>query len=485
MIAWLAAAGSLALPAIATAIVLWRVTPPASWFDRVERAAAACGIGIGISSVPFFVWRLCGFGLPAYPAADVILWTLVAVTAAFAWRARPLEADPRPVPAPGPWAVAALAALAAVAAAVIALRLAHVPHGEWDAWAYWQVRASYLAAPTPAWINAFHPYTGADYPLMLPAAVARLWTMAGYSTGGPAAISVAFAAATVVIVTTSLWRTAGPAVAAAGAALVLAPDYLFHGTAQCADIPLGFFLILAATSLAAGPSRSHLTVAGLAAGLAAWTKNEGLVIAAAMPVLFIAFEWRRHGRRALESAWRIGAGLAPMAAVLLLYRLVIHPPSDLTAQMAAGEPMAKLLDFDRHRQVLAFLVSNTLSWGGWAVSSPVWAVAAWMAAAGFARERSAAAVPAVRATLAVMLAATYTVYVLTPYDLSWHLQTSWTRLVAQMWPALVWCALARPWPGETAVYSGNGGRQGASGDSGVPRVQNAGAPGEGRHGAQV
>ena len=40
--------------------------------------------------------------------------------------------------------------------------------------------------------------------------------------------------------------------------------------------------------------------------------------------------------------------------------------------------------------------------------------------------------------LGVMIVAYYAVYVLTPYDLEWHLRTSAVRLLAQLWPAMVW-----------------------------------------------
>src|SRR5882724_5366189 len=39
--------------------------------------------------------------------------------------------------------------------------------------------------------------------------------------------------------------------------------------------------------------------------------------------------------------------------------------------------------------------------------------------------------------LAMMLAGYYWVYILTPVDLNWHLQTSLSRLLAQLWPSAV------------------------------------------------
>ena len=41
------------------------------------------------------------------------------------------------------------------------------------------------------------------------------------------------------------------------------------------------------------------------------------------------------------------------------------------------------------------------------------------------------------AVLGLMLLSFYFVYVLTPYEIEWHITTSFDRLLIQLWPALV------------------------------------------------
>jgi hypothetical protein len=41
------------------------------------------------------------------------------------------------------------------------------------------------------------------------------------------------------------------------------------------------------------------------------------------------------------------------------------------------------------------------------------------------------------AVLGLMLLSFYFVYVLTPYEIEWHITTSFDRLLVQLWPALV------------------------------------------------
>jgi hypothetical protein len=41
------------------------------------------------------------------------------------------------------------------------------------------------------------------------------------------------------------------------------------------------------------------------------------------------------------------------------------------------------------------------------------------------------------AVVGLMLLSFYVVYVLTPYEIVWHITTSFDRLLVQLWPALV------------------------------------------------
>lgn len=68
-------------------------------------------------------------------------------------------------------------------------------------------------------------------------------------------------------------------------------------------------------------------------------------------------------------------------------------------------------------------------------------------------ERETQGVIATGLTLVVVFAAYCGVYLITPYDLRWHLDTSLDRLYTQVWPSFLFVAfliLARP---EEALFS--------------------------------
>ena len=91
----------------------------------------------------------------------------------------------------GPLVTAAAATLliatAATAAASFVSASAVYPHGEWDAWAQWNLRARFFARGLAdgAWRDAFAPvlaWSHPDYPPLVPSSIARLWIYAGRET---------------------------------------------------------------------------------------------------------------------------------------------------------------------------------------------------------------------------------------------------------------------------------------------------------------
>jgi hypothetical protein len=420
-----------------------------------QRFAAAFGLGVAASSSAFFVYRLAGANLAAYPVVDALLW--IAVGVAGLRRSGASRSPGRPVAMRDRLVIGAIALVLGVACGALLFDWigAH-PHGRWDAWAIWNLRAKFLAAPSDAWHDAFDPalaWSQLDYPLLLPLAVARGWVLHGAATVAvPIALSLGFAVATVLSLVSSLLALRGVAVAALGLALVAVPQFVLLGAAQMADVPLAFYAVLAASVLAARDAGNvELVVAGAAAGCAAWTKNEGMLVVAVLPAAYVLIRSRREGavvgRRA--AAW-IVAGMAPALAVLALFQLLLAPGSDLVARFESEGTFASWRDAARVGFVAQQMARIAATWGGWPLGSPVWLLAL-LALTPRGAGATRALEPAVLAAgvlLLVQLAAFFAVYVMTPYPVAWHIDTSWPRLVAQMWPTLVWtiaCSRRASW----------------------------------------
>ena len=92
----------------------------------------------------------------------------------------------------------------------------------------------------------------------------------------------------------------------AGAVLLGTKAFVMLGAAQYADVPLAFFilatvLLLGLDDAAEQSSPGLVLLAGFCAGLAAWTKNEGLLFLVVMLAARCLVAWRQNGGR--HSDW--------------------------------------------------------------------------------------------------------------------------------------------------------------------------------------
>jgi hypothetical protein len=252
-------------------------------------------------------------------------------------------------------------------------------------------------------------------------------------------VSVAFAASSAGILAGATARLAGTRAAAVVTSVLLAsPLWAFQAASQRADVPLSCFALGAAAALALHartPEPRLLVLAGVQLGCALWTKNEGLLFAAALGGAWLAAADRAHRR----GAWRIALGAAPFACALLHHKLTCGATTDLVAGQGAAT-WERLGDLGRWLAAsVAFAREGALYAGVAGALSVI-----------LARELGGPPLRAgfLWAALALVVAGDFAVYVLTPRDQAWHLASSLDRVLLQAWPLalLAVCATA---PGRT------------------------------------
>ena len=355
---------------------------------------------------------------------------------------------------PRTWPELALASVLVqglVAAAVIGWRTFRAePFGGWDGWAIWNLHARFLVRAGPAWpallaepqLSWTHP----DYPRLLAAGVARVWSWAGAeSPAASALVSGAFALALLGLLAALLGRLHGFLAASAGALLLLGtPFFVTFAANQHADLPFAGYLLAALGGVLLHEkepaARGWLALAGLFAGLAAWTKNEGLLFAVVGTAAVAGHGWHRAwGRRAaVEFVVSLGLALLPVVG----FKLALAPPGDLGAG-SWGTRLLQMGEWARHWTILASLGRDLWQFGDWFVH-PLFAMAllpvVWRG-----RPATPGAAGPVPLVLGGMLAGYYLVYLTSPHDLAWHLDSSLVRLLLQLWPlAILWWSLALP-----------------------------------------
>lgn len=420
------------------------------------RVAISVGFALAIFSIEFLFERLLGIthllGVDAGCMASMFILYLVGRRRRSKVSLELQQIADFAIPS---WIRRVLAAALAVAVLVAlysaVLRILAHPHGEgWDAFSIWNLRARFLFLGGAQWRGGFSdliPWSHPDYPLLVPGAIAHLWTYLGHDDPlVPAIVGVVFAFSTLALLFSSLARLRGRnAALLAGLALTSTPFFIEQGTSQYADVPLSFFILASIVLLCIGRDhRGLLIFAGMAAGFAAWTKNEGLLFLLALAVglawAAILRNIRDTGRNSTDRRWRdfllFLAGAAPVLLVIALFKHYVATAGDLFSSPRVM--IYKMLAPGRYWIVFRWFLKELLRFGAW------WIVPCTVAMVVFyllvRRKQSRSRDPLCGScvlALVLTLIGYFTIYLITPRDLYWHLRFSLNRLFLQLWPVII------------------------------------------------
>ena len=322
------------------------------------------------------------------------------------------------------------------------------PHGGSDAQAIWNLHARFLyRGSAGAWKDVFATTLGwsqNDYPLLVPGSIAGVWKVMGaeYSFV-PSVVGVVFGFLTLAILCSSVSALARDQRGwMAGILLVATPSFITSTSVQGADIPLSMYILITVVLLQFAQvwpevKTQLLLLAGLAAGFAGWTKNEGsLFVVVVFGAHFLATAFRHAWKAYPKELFAIGLGASPMLALLGSFRVLLSPPSDISLSPTA---LHQLTVGARYSQIFWGFIDKFKAFGGWwrAGIHPGTLVVLFLLL--YVTTIKPVKSSSVHALLipVFMLMGYFMVYVVTPYDLQWHIDTSLDRLLLQLWPACV------------------------------------------------
>jgi hypothetical protein len=419
------------------------------WARHALIAALGIPAGIGIVSTLYFLLALLGAASPlAVLSMNVVI---AAAGAALAWKARTIPAPVRIEPDKPRFAWNGLLALAlGVSFAFVLAGLIPVAQsmscGEWDAWSIWNLRAKFLGGLTGPWRGfEVSRFTGhADYPLLVPGFIAQVWMAQGATPQWVPALTgfvFLFAAFALLLGAIAALRTTSAALLAGFAALSTV-SFVYLTVMQYADLPLACYYLAALALVLIGlrsVERSHraLALAGLFASLAAWTKNEGLLFLAVLAACVWLVPALKEGwKRGLAAAAPFALAALPALAVTLAFKLFFTPADPLFRQ-GASTLLHHATDISRWSTIAKAFVVQAGSLGQpW--SHPLLLLAILAVALRFRLEpRLATGVATAALALVLVLGGYCAVYLFTPNDLAWQLNTSLSRLYGQVWPSLL------------------------------------------------
>jgi len=246
-----ALAGALIAPIILAFLALGLVWPAGvpSGRPTLLKLSLAVPIGLGLSSVGFFLWLMAfGSNTTGLFAVEIVTFLVVLAVSARKSARRGLSfgaLDPPNVASQVRLLVIACAAILLLSLASFGAISGNSPHGGWDAVQIWNLRARFLFRGGENWTDAFTtllPWSQPNYPPLLPSSIARAWKLTGNDpTLGPVLVAGLFTFATVGVLTSAVSALRGRGQGAlAGIVLLGSGMVVWQGAMQYADVPLGF-----------------------------------------------------------------------------------------------------------------------------------------------------------------------------------------------------------------------------------------------------
>jgi hypothetical protein len=397
------------------------------------------GLGLGFTSCLYFLRLLLFPGQGGYLLVETIFLALVLI-ALFVRRRISSHTAFKPLSFTGIQILLGLTITFVVVMVlyflVIYSRVA--PHGDYDAQAIWNLRARFIYRSGDTWQNAFSPLINRnfhmDYPLLIPLSVVGGWnTLDGEVLRVPAALSMLFlfGMAGVMFSLIAYLRSSSQA-AIATTILLATPGLLIFSTFQTADIPLTYFFLASAILFVLASNESNrnlLFLSGVMAGLSAWTKNEGIPFAILMIICTLFVLGIRQAHTKLFS---LLAGMAFPILTIVLFKTIVSVNNDLFTNNGMAEITSKLVTPSRYIQILTHLISELIHLGNWPISIiAVLLVYGWIMGIrnpGNLPEKVLWVIPLSQFTIYMLI------YVITPYDLEWHLNYSMSRLLIHLFP---------------------------------------------------
>ena len=411
------------------------------------------GVGLGLASCLYFIClTLAG---PKLALLAIVEGALVTACVVLGLRAKPRSDEFAWAPGPGaPRYLTGLFAAASLLGLVLFVtHSATKPHGEWDAWSIWNLHARFLYRSGDLWKNAFSSriaWSHPDYPVLLPGLISLCWTLGrSETTLAPIVVAFVYTFATGGLLIASLGILRGRVQALiAGGLLLGTVEFVEVGAMQYADVPLSFYILATIVLLClqdSHPDDLRFTLlAGITAGLAAWTKNEGLVFVVAV-ILARAIATLRFGARPalVRQFGAVAGGLVFPLAVVAFFKIRFAPPNDLASTRPA-DMLTHVADFGRWMTVFEGFGKEALFFGQMAVEGevvrgfliPIALVLLlyWFLVRFRVREQDRSSVATAGLTVALMLAGDFAIYLLLPNDVNWQISTSIDRLFLQLWP---------------------------------------------------
>lgn len=420
------------------------------------------GIGLGLTSATIFLW-LAWFGRPGaaycvFEGGSAILLTTFAFYRFHRYKSgsqNESTPDYATNDVPIKWLKRLFILLLLISSVSFGLKtFIEAPYGTIDVRIVWNYRARWLFRGGDRWKHAFYSPVArdveyeddkghaADYPLLVTGSVYRGWEMIGNDhVAIPIMIAGIFTFGTYLLLYAALALLRNRNQGYLAVLLMLVSTQFLHlGTDQYSDVPLAFFILSTVALFALKdrfPAISFQTtvLAGFTAACAAWTKNEGLMFFVLVILVRFIGQIRKTDWSNLAKEFAgFFLGMLPVMGTLLYFKVSFAPRNDMINIPTLRATAVHLLDLDRYLYVLTEILKEVYLFNDKIVIlMAVYFLFSGLDRSGKVKKHILSHV----ILLLLMLGGYLFAYMITPYDLRWHIGSSIRRLFIQLWPAWV------------------------------------------------
>ena len=304
----------------------------------------------------------------------------------------------------------------------------HEKYGLWDAWAFWNIHAKFLT-DAAHWKLFLYPFADAhpDYPLGLPATVAflsRLFIVPNFIV--PFAIATIVSILIPTLLFLELYRKNVLIALLMMLWLVTDDFYIQTSLSQYADSWVALYLLCSFIALHhfhKSGNKKLLIIAAAFIALSAWTKNEGIMYL----LIWLLIHWKLFLQKELRKSLIIGM-MFPLIA-LFSFKVFLAPANDLLAMLHNIPEQLKDTPARLALILKVFLRIMKEEFSLYGLGFIIGVVIAF---------RKKKMITNENLFLILSFAGIILVYLLTPQDLEWQLNTSLDRLLAQLAPLFVY-----------------------------------------------
>jgi hypothetical protein len=308
------------------------------------------------------------------------------------------------------------------------------PHGREDAWSNWNLIARFIyhSDDLSNAVDYIAASTFPGYPFMIGLDVATGWIFLNSATTRiPIVLAGLFTISIPAILFLGLLKNKGIQIASIATIIVMGPWLSQSGASLMSDVPMAAYYLGASVLISfyyCDEEPGLATLAGLLAGFSSWVKNDGIPFLLITSGIMLLISFRK---RNVAGVIGFALGLALPLAAVFTYREFLAVPGNIVTSV--NDMLPRLLDPARFQTVLFFFIEQTYYFGSPAHAYTLILLAILIIGGVDIGNENALFIASI---FLMQYAAYFAVYMITPLTLTWHLNTSMSRVFVHIAPLL-------------------------------------------------